>query len=1150
MRIKLGATTSSSPLKNQTDISSTDSLPEATPSSSNTQTPLPPAVPLITLHKASRSFPSLLGGNSASFSRSNSGLRQGVEGSADDVARDESIREDAEHGDSVADLAGSKPAGGIKGSTSFGRSLGRNASSMSPSGKGDIGGGGGPAGVGAGITRGDGGAGASATRAVGGGVGGGMDSMALFLKPPTFATIQSPGLDLAESTDMLGMGSTDFGAQSFAVDSMLMAATKSRAGVGGGGGSGGWDREGGGSQPIAAWSSEYFPIEEGLLPTTTTHRVMKDSLFPTTSPSMNRPPSSPLARSARDRLASTSTNSLASSDSGSDYEGSADDVSKLEDISTIDQLSKLEELPKLPTKAAPITAPAISSLPSSVPQSPKGQPKITPSKSVLFSRRNRSESSMSIGSPRSSVTVSSTPQPRGDRKRVGPFLIPKADIPKMKAEMGEELFAQLDLRPANSSGDWDPFNVNAIAEDGTPGYSLSKIYPPPFYEMDIEKGKKQVVSGTLPALVQLLAPEGSIDSDYIADFLTTYRYFAEAVDVARLLIVRYVILTSSIPTGNGSSAGSGNVSRKPSIERKNSKKEDKKVKKEKEKEEKKEEKKGGGFLGLGGSSKASSSQPAPQQEVPETVGIVQLRILNIFKKWVDTHAEDFDENDDFYTLFHIFLEDYVKKDPRRLPFAKAMILNLDAKLRQRDQDIEREEVQMKALEQERQYVLHRTSQPREARGSVSSMAPEASGKETLGRFSTATLRSVLSTQTSTSDLSISAPPQGPAPTPAANPSLLHARRHSAILPASFSSSESLNTTSSPNYTPPAAPLASAFSFSTISRTRSSTAPPTTSSPTSSFTGGQSSSPTISRPITALTDIDPATLATQFTLLEHCQFLRINPRELYHQSWNSSTRSLTSPHLTTLIGWFNRVAYGIATEVVSAPSVKERVTQIKRFVFVAQECFKKGNFNSVFEIVAGLNLGAVARLKRTWRALPKKYWEVWEQLNVLVSSEGSYRTYRSTLKTYRASNPKSPIMPYLGVTLSDLTFTEDGNPTYLETPAHPSPTLTASTNALNTSTKPAPSKTEHLPHINFTKFRLVAALISSLKELQGCGVVETATSPGATAPAGGAVVQANWGFVPDERVQTWLRKEWIAFEDAELYDVSRMMEPREGQGGGS
>ena len=141
------------------------------------------------------------------------------------------------------------------------------------------------------------------------------------------------------------------------------------------------------------------------------------------------------------------------------------------------------------------------------------------------------------------------------------------------------------------------------------------------------------------------------------------------------------------------------------------------------------------------------------------------------------------------------------------------------------------------------------------------------------------------------------------------------------------------------------------------------------------------------------------------------------------------------------------------------------------------------------------------------------------------------------------------MPYLGVTLSDLTFTEDGNPTYLETPAHPPPTLTASTNALNTTAKAAPSKTEHLPHINFTKFRLVAALINSLKELQGCGVIESATA-GTPSSGSGAVAQANWGFAPDERVQTWLRKEWVAFEDAELYDVSRMMEPREGQGGGS
>ncbi|RKO92949.1 ras guanine nucleotide exchange factor domain-containing protein [Blyttiomyces helicus] len=185
-------------------------------------------------------------------------------------------------------------------------------------------------------------------------------------------------------------------------------------------------------------------------------------------------------------------------------------------------------------------------------------------------------------------------------------------------------------------------------------------------------------------------------------------------------------------------------------------------------------------------------------------------------------------------------------------------------------------------------------------------------------------------------------------------------------------------------------------------------------------------------------------------------------------------------------------------------LKDRVTSLKRFVYVAQACVKYNNYNTLFEIVAGLNLGPVTRLKKTWKSLPKKYWDVWNDLNRIVSSESSYRVYRQSLRTQREKSGSGAILPYLGVNLSDLTFAEDGNPTYVgagESKATP---------------EPANQRT-----INFSKFRLVSSIMQNVLQLQ----------------------QGEFDFKVDERVQHFLRVQWTSLDDAELYEHSRNVEAR-------
>jgi son of sevenless-like protein len=120
----------------------------------------------------------------------------------------------------------------------------------------------------------------------------------------------------------------------------------------------------------------------------------------------------------------------------------------------------------------------------------------------------------------------------------------------------------------------------------------------------------------------------------------------------------------------------------------------------------------------------------------------------------------------------------------------------------------------------------------------------------------------------------------------------------------------------------------------------------------------------------------------------------------------------------------QISYWVATEIVMCPILRKRITILKRFIHIAEQCKKFNNLSSALAIVCGLNLGCIQRLKKTWEGLPRQYHAVFSDLTDLMSSLSNFRHYRRHIKTV-----EPPAIPYIAVTLKDLTFIEDGNPNF-------------------------------------------------------------------------------------------------------------------------
>lgn len=133
------------------------------------------------------------------------------------------------------------------------------------------------------------------------------------------------------------------------------------------------------------------------------------------------------------------------------------------------------------------------------------------------------------------------------------------------------------------------------------------------------------------------------------------------------------------------------------------------------------------------------------------------------------------------------------------------------------------------------------------------------------------------------------------------------------------------------------------------------------------------------------------------------------------------RRTTYPGIKAAVEQFNRVSMWAATEVAKPSTCKRRAAAIVHLIQVAGECRKLRNFASTMQVVAGLSISSVVRLKKTWRLVPKKMTTRLSTLQAELEPMANFKAYRAAI-----AGAQLPALPYMGLYLRDATFIEDGN----------------------------------------------------------------------------------------------------------------------------
>jgi RasGEF domain len=143
-------------------------------------------------------------------------------------------------------------------------------------------------------------------------------------------------------------------------------------------------------------------------------------------------------------------------------------------------------------------------------------------------------------------------------------------------------------------------------------------------------------------------------------------------------------------------------------------------------------------------------------------------------------------------------------------------------------------------------------------------------------------------------------------------------------------------------------------------------------------------------------IDPLEFARQITLVEFELFANVQAYECLDQIWKSKRKKEamqyrqlrknemegSGVHISRLISHTNQLGFWVATMILEFKDTKQRMQAIKWFIQLAFYCKELKNLTGVTTIMAGLQMGPVERLKKTWTLLAEKFPRIMDRIDLL------------------------------------------------------------------------------------------------------------------------------------------------------------------------
>eukprot|EP01119_Soliformovum_irregulare_P016157 TRINITY_DN4640_c0_g1_i1.p1 TRINITY_DN4640_c0_g1~~TRINITY_DN4640_c0_g1_i1.p1 ORF type:complete len:453 (+),score=88.49 TRINITY_DN4640_c0_g1_i1:108-1466(+) len=165
---------------------------------------------------------------------------------------------------------------------------------------------------------------------------------------------------------------------------------------------------------------------------------------------------------------------------------------------------------------------------------------------------------------------------------------------------------------------------------------------------------------------------------------------------------------------------------------------------------------------------------------------------------------------------------------------------------------------------------------------------------------------------------------------------------------------------------------------------------------------------------------PKTFAMELTRRDEKFFRQIERRELLSQNWIRANKEEVAPNLTKFVRNFNAMCNWIARMILKPETQEDRTRMVSQILALHKALHDLKNYNTSMAMCAGLGQAPIYRLKIEKHFDPdeKKFFD---SVGQFFMSGQRYRVYREQLEG------DTHHLPFMGVTLTDLTFLHDSVP---------------------------------------------------------------------------------------------------------------------------
>lgn len=168
------------------------------------------------------------------------------------------------------------------------------------------------------------------------------------------------------------------------------------------------------------------------------------------------------------------------------------------------------------------------------------------------------------------------------------------------------------------------------------------------------------------------------------------------------------------------------------------------------------------------------------------------------------------------------------------------------------------------------------------------------------------------------------------------------------------------------------------------------------------------------------------LAFHITAHDWDLFSAIHEYEFLYEVFGRDHFGQVMCNLDVFLRRFNELQYWVVSEMCLTSALSKRAQLLRKFIKLAAYCKEEQNLNAFFAIVIGLSNVAVTRLTQTWERLSSKFRKMYTEFEMLIDPSRNHRAYRIYV-----AKLQPPILPFTPLLMKDMTFTHEGNRTFLE-----------------------------------------------------------------------------------------------------------------------